>query len=434
MRYKKDFKNLISLSSIQISNAFLPLVIYPYILKTIGADNYAKVTVSEAISLIVLAFVIYSFEINGVSKVAGLDLKKDTKKISYIFSNIFFSRLGIFIFCLIITFLLAPFLEKELLLLLLCWMLVPLSYLIQSLWLFQALEKNESAAIFTLLSRLLSLGLIIFIIKVPSDFYLVPLIIGLCNLLGSLLSLFFILIKFKIKFFPVSITTIKYFFSNGKHIFLGNMSVTLYKGCNVIILSLINSSPVAIATYSMAEKLIKSLQATTRPLNQLFFPKVIRLIKNFNSPDIKVCKDIFKLIIPQIIVLLVLSIIVVFGYIFLNKYSAILKNFPDKDEIAYLFLIMVPSVFFGICNFMFGSAGLNYLNEEKYLFRSIFAVGIFSAVICVILSSVLSNIGAAISFTVSEFILLILILKRYNYNADGKIRISSQFNIPVKIK
>ena len=72
------------------------------------------------------------------------------------------------------------------------------------------------------------------------------------------------------------------------------------------------------------------------------------------------------------------------------------------------------AVFFGISNFMFGSAGLNFLSERKYFFKSIFLVGMLSVIITLSLTFFIGVFGAAISFVLSEVMLLILIIKKYN--------------------
>lgn len=410
---KKDFLNLISLTCIQVSNAFLPLIIFPYILKTVGSEFYSKITITEAISLIVLNFVIFSFEINGVSKVIGLDLEKDIKKLSSIFSNIFFTRVSIFILCLILIGLATPFFEKDFILLLFYWMLVPLSFIIQPLWLFQGLEKNVPPAIFTFISRLICILLITQLIKKPDNYILVPLIVGLSYIFGAVLSLVFVLVKLKIKLQIVTFSNIKCYLNNGKEIFLSNISVLLYRDFNVIILGFLHTNPISISIYSMAEKLIKALQATTRPLNQLFFPKVIYLLKNNSIPDTQLFKRIMKLVIPQLLILIGLTILLIIGYFYVKRYTSLLNNFPYKERITLLFLIMNIVVFFGILNFMLGIASLNYLNEKKYLFKIIFLVGIFNIIFCTILSFFWKEIGAAICFTLSEVFLFIFIAKKY---------------------
>lgn len=413
--------NFISLITVQASNALLPMIVFPYIFRTIGSDRFSKVVVTESISLIVLTFVIYSFEVNGVSKIIGLDLQKDIKEISRHFCEVLFCRLSIFMIFLVLLLLASPFLEKELLLPLAFWMLVPLSYIFQSFWFFQGIEENVLMASVTLASRIVCAGLIVLIIKSPAEYYLVPAIIGSCYFCGGILSFWIAKIKYKLEIHLPTKVDIITSFINGKEIFIGNMSVMLFRDVNVLILSSLGGSAVTVAIYSMAEKLIKCLQAVARPLNQLFYPKVIKMLKSHRKPDIDVFKQILRLTFPQLA-----SITALFGcmpvcYFLACDIFPYIRNYPQREQIAILVMIMSVSIFFGIFNFMFGVAGLNHLGEKLYLTKSIFIVGVSNLVYCVVLYSELGVTGAATAFVCSEVLLFVLIAKRYSIFQNSRV-------------
>lgn len=417
---KRNISNLVSLITIQASNALLPVLVFPYVFKILGAEKFSKIVVTESASLIVLTFVIYSFEVNGVSKIIGLDLKKDIQTISAYFSEVFFARLLIFSISMMLLVISSIFLEKELVLLLLFWMLIPLSYIFQSFWFFQGIEENAPLAAITLICRVACALIVIIAIKAPSDYYLVPVIIGLCYISGGLISFWLAKVKYKIEIQLPHKADMISVFSSGKEIFVGNMSVMLFRDMNVLILSSLGGSAVAIATYSMAEKLIKCLQAVARPLNQLFYPKVIRMLKDFRKPDIDVFKKIFCLTFPQLALIAALLVCMPVCYLLFVDVVSYIKNYPQKEQIALLVMVMSASILFGISNFMFGVAGLNHLGEKLYLTKSIFIVGVSNLVYCMILYSVYGVIGSAIAFVFSEVLLFMLIAKKYSVFKNRK--------------
>lgn len=410
---KHKLVNLTALATIQISNAVLPLVIFPFALGVIGSDLYAKVVLSEALSLFLLAIVLYSFEVDGVLQVVGLDPKVDAKKISHIFSGITYLRLSLFICCAPIFILVALLIDKQMVVLALFWALVPLSYAIQPNWLYQGLERNTPVAIITVLSRICILFVVLNALAGPTDYLVVPIAIGGFYLLGSICSLLYAMHQFGIRFVSVSATQLRQMLWSGKDVFLGNLSVTLYRDVNVIILSAMGSLGAGIAAYSMAEKLVKAIQASIRPLNQLFFPRAIRVARAAGSPGRPVFHALLKLTLPQLAVLAVLVLVLVLGYITIGTNITWVQRIENADYVASLVLLMSAGTFFGVSNFMFGSAGLNALGERRYLFFAILSTGLISLAISTLLVSVAGPLGAAISFVLAEIILLAIIARRY---------------------
>jgi len=60
--FRRSVANLVALGCIQLANALLPLVAYPFILGIVGAHNFSRVVVTETVMMAVLALVIYSFD------------------------------------------------------------------------------------------------------------------------------------------------------------------------------------------------------------------------------------------------------------------------------------------------------------------------------------------------------------------------------------
>ena len=139
---RKNSVNLISLVAIQGSNAILPLLVFPYILKKVGETNYSQIVIAEAVMFIAYAFVLYSFEVDGVSRVMQLVQEKKTVILSKLYTKILFIRLGILgIFAL--GFLVASlFLEKQMATLLFLWLVFPLGFILQSSYFYLAIEEN----------------------------------------------------------------------------------------------------------------------------------------------------------------------------------------------------------------------------------------------------------------------------------------------------
>tara|TARA_R110000868_G_scaffold8205_3_gene42624 strand:- start:212627 stop:213880 length:1254 start_codon:yes stop_codon:yes gene_type:complete len=408
---RKDIRNLLSLMLIQGSNGILPIFVFPYVLIKIGVDFYSSIAVSQAVALIIVTIVLYSFDVNGVSKVIQHLSNKDD--LSTVCSNIFYARSTILLACILVILIISPFLKSQFFILTLCWMMVPLSYIFQSTYLFLGLQNTLPLAVFVLISRAVLVGLIICFIHTAHDFFKVPLIVGGCYLISSVGAYFYAMAKFKIRFKKPSLRDILDYLYDGKEIFLGSVSVILYRDCNIIILSLLTHNAVAISAYSIANKLINALQATARPLNQLFFPKILIKLQKFTRPNKQAFKLVAKMTYPQIIILAFFIVSLAVVFILVSAFSNLLVHIPSKQLIALSCVIMFVAVFIGVANFMFGTAGLNQLGMKKYYAISMLKTGIITIVSGCILVLLFGGIGAAMNFVVGEALLFLFVVNKY---------------------
>jgi O-antigen/teichoic acid export membrane protein len=410
--FRKSLANLAALACIQVSNALLPLVAYPIILVAVGADRFSRVVVTESIMYVALAIVIYSFDVEGVSSIAGLKLESHLPQISAVYSEILLVRLGIVALCAVALAILYPFIDRTTFLLLAGWLLFPLSYALQSSWFFQGIERNVGPAIIIATSRLASLLLVKFVITQPRNFLLAPLIIGGAYTCAGILLVVFAVRRHGVRITFISRARGREALARGKEIFVGNISVTLYRGSNVLILNAISTNH-AVVVYSIAEKAIKVVQAGAAPLNQVFFPKVIRALGNMTAPSRAAFRSIFRYTFPQLAALaLGVAVVGGGGVLLRSKFAPSLRTM-QMDEIVKLVSIMLPAVFFGVANFMLGTGGLNYLGRRGYLAKSILATGVCNVGISFALVALFRANGAAVAYALAELVLFLLIARKY---------------------
>lgn len=408
----RDSRNLSSLYVIQVANALLPLVLFPHLLSVAGQVAYARIAVAEAVALGVLALALYSFEIDGVPRMVGLDLGRDRRFISEEFSTVLYARLLLFLVGAGVAVgavaLFAPGLTAPLAL----WLLFPLSYVLQSAWMLQGLETNFPLAISIVASRSAAILLVIWRVDGPEDILVVPSSVGGFALTGSLLLLLYLRIFRGVKLCRIPYARIRERLRQGRLIFFGNMSVFLYRDLNVLLLTAAGGTAIAVASYSLAEKLVKGLQVLARPMNQFFLPKAVRAIRGLQS-DEKALRRLLSMTLPQALVLLAVVAVAAVVWMVAGPQMPVLRDLPDRARIGGLALIMAPAVVFGIFNFMAGSVGLNNLGRRRHLFASLLTVGTLNVGICLGLAAALGSTGAAMAFVASEALLAILIIAGY---------------------
>ncbi|VVN65291.1 oligosaccharide flippase family protein [Pseudomonas fluorescens] len=410
---RKDLTNIASLACIQGANAILPIFIFPYVLHLFGSAKFSDLVVSEAVSLIILAVVLYSYEVNGVSRVVSSYARGGIAAASNVYCEIFFSRIIIWLVCAIAVLISGFFLQEQFFFSLLCWMLVPLSFIFQSTYFYQSIENNLPVAVFTLISRLSCCLVVFLFLKAEDPVYFLPLIVGGCYLAGGLASSIYLKAALGLKYISVSFSRLWECLHEGKDIFFGNIAVVLFRDSNLLVLSFFSVSPAAIASYSVVEKLIKAFQALIRPLNQFFFTRAIHSLRDENAPGPGAFVKVMKLTWMQLAALATILSGFIIIWLMFNDYLEFLRSYPNKQLMAGLFLFMTIGVFFGVANFMLGTAGLNNLNSKKYYAKVLILTGVVTVSACVTLTSIWGVYGAAISFVLGELILFTLITTKY---------------------
>lgn len=410
--WRRHGTNLVCLAAIQLANALLPLAIFPYLVTVLGAETYAQLAMAEALAVICLAVVIYSFDIDGVGEVVALEDQGDAAGVSRILSRILASRLTLFLGCVLLAVagvVVRPSLVSWLLL---AWMLMPLSFILQPNWLFQALEDNVAPAVAVVASRLLAAGLVVAGVRSAADCWRVPVLVGVSYLLGAIATLIWARRRFGLHFEAVSWREIRTQLRRGREVFLGNLSVALYRDFNVVLLGTAGVDGAGIAAYSLAEKVTKGVQAAARPLNQVFFPRALQALRGRLNPDREALRRLWRFVIPQWLALAGLIVALGAGYAAARRFG-LLNGFPRAGEVALLVGFMLPAVFLGVGNFILGSAGLNHLGARDRLLHAILAAGLLNLPVCLSLARGWGSHGAALSFVLAEAVVLGLVLRNY---------------------
>ena len=413
MKHTRDVVNLAALFGVQIASAALPLVVFPYLLVVAGQDMYSRVALSEAIALAVLTASLYSFDLDALSRVVGKDFKRDIDAISRAFSGVLFARLLIFVGAATVAVLGCLWQAPTLVLPLAWWLLLPLSHVLQSAWMFQGLEHNLPLALVTIASRVTGLALVLNIVESAADHWMVPMLIGSTALLGALALLLFAYFKLGLRLDRKASRDVPSLLRQGRSVFLGNASVFMYRDLNVLLLAAAGAGPASVALYSVAEKLVKGIQATVRPINQFFFPKAVRAIQGCGQADRRALQLLARLIWPQLAAVAAVIAALSLSWWLLSDRLPLLRDLPNRAAVAALILIMLPAVFLGVVNFMLGSVGLNHLHQHNQLFFCLLGVGLVSVAVCTVLSAAVGNQGAAAAFVLSELLLCALVLRRY---------------------
>ena len=405
----RTLQNYSSLALIQASNAVLPIIAFPVILTKFGSEEYARIVVTEALSLLSVSIVLYSFDLVGVRAIVQSDNKTRKSWLSALFFDVLVTRL--FIFAIIAGMLIfgVYFIRPDLLFYAMGWLLVPMSYAVQPNWFFQAHERNMPLALISFVTRA---SLLIYVLMLMPDTFSpqwIPTIIGSAFISGAAASMLYCVVVYELKPTYPTLPRVWNYIRSGKEICLSNFSVSFFRDSNVVIMGALSLSSDLIALYSLTEKFIKVVQASCRPLNQLFYPRVMRVAKSFPYPSPAYLRALLPLIFPQLTLLFAIWVAVISAAMMIFDPALLELSRDEYWLLVSAMTFMALATLFGICNFMLGAAGLNAVGYDKTFLTLVLGTGVMSLTINVLLISLLGFWGAAIGFVLSEGILLFLI-------------------------
>ena len=302
--HKKIVENYFFMTILQLLNSFFYLIIYPFVVNSLGVDNYGLYVFSYSIATYFITFVGFGFDIIGVRQIS-LNQTNDLEK-SNVLSAIFTAKILILIMSTLIFFVLVlsiDLLKTNFLVFRFSFMNI-LSGIFMPIWYFQGLQKMRIVTFIQVVCKIASLPLILYFVKNPDDLGIYSFIISITNIIGSLAAYYIIsrVHNIKIKFVQFNFV-IKYF--KDAMPYFWTIAIGTLKGQSVSLISGAFYSMKEVAYYDLAYKLVSMPNILLSSINTAMFPKII------NEYNINKIKKIIKL--EYILGLLSIVIFIIFG-------------------------------------------------------------------------------------------------------------------------
>lgn len=303
---KKIAENYFFMTLLLILNSFFGLLIYPYLIRTLGAESYGIYIFASTIVNYFICFIGFGFDMYGVRLIAEnpFSIKKKSNVLSIIFTTKLYLEIVSIILAILVSFVF-PILRTYFSVYIVCFANTLLNIFFPT-WYFQGVQKMRVVSYIQLIFKLLSLPFIFIFIKKPDDILLFAIIMTASSLLGALYAFIHLLVfeKLKISLVPIKHTLVyikesQYFFYTN---FLNMMKI---QTINLIIGT--RYSMTDLALYDLANRIVSIPLMLITNINSALFPKVV---SNFNVPLIKKI-----LMTERIIGILAVLTVVVFGKI-----------------------------------------------------------------------------------------------------------------------
>jgi len=280
-------ENYFFMTILQVLNSLFYLLIYPFLIRTLGAEGYGLYIFALSISTYFITFVGFGFDFPAVKSIAqnSNDQFVKTKTLSCVFTAKIYLEIISFIVFSIIVFTI-PNIRKNWFIFYICF-LQSLTNIFFPQWYFQGVQRMRVVTYIQLVFKLLSLPFIFFFIKNNFDAWKFALIVSLSSLSGAAIANYMIRSHEKIHIKWMSINEIKDWYHDALPFFWSSSAAIIkQQSILVIIGTFFKMSDVAL--YDLGYKIFSIPNILFSSINGALFPKIA------NDNRKSVIKKVFK--------------------------------------------------------------------------------------------------------------------------------------------
>lgn len=397
-------RKLVVVGLAQASEYIVPILAIPILIKYLGMSGYGKFALAQSLGYILIVICDYGFNLSAARKVAVS--RNNIISLSKISAAIQSAKIILLASLVIITLGIVFGVNnlnnyREIIFVA---FILPVGSVLNPHWLMIGLDKVAIVSVAMLICRGISLLLLTIFIPNNNDIQLAcgimfspPIIVGI-----SIWVYLRIVDGLRIE---------KLNFLNGvnelaeaKETFMATSVSSLFRLSNPLILGAV-SDAVHVAIYSLAEKIVKIAQEAIKPIVLTRYAKLSIIAADGDSDEIgKYITNTLKLAFIISIAVAMSCVIMVYPVV---EYVGV----DDKENaLKYAIFIMTPAILFGAGSMILGAFALVPLKHEKALLKAILITGLINAILSPVLCYTYDSKGAAISFLLSELILLMLLV------------------------
>ncbi len=281
-QYKKLISNFSYLTVINIVNRILPLIVVPYIVRTIGVEKFGVVTFAWAFASYGILITKYSFELTAVKHISlhKRNVEELSRYLWTVLSTRFVLTVLVFIVYVVLVFSVEKFYaEREVML---YTFIAVLADAMMPIYFFRGIEEMKYIAIFSIFSKLLYAAGVFVFVHAPEDYVYIPLLNGISLFTVGIYVLYYIHKKYTLRLIRPKITEMYLLLKEGKDIFWSNMSVSFYTTINPVLLGLFGSYS-AVGIYSLAEAIYNAYSSIIKSYTVVVYPHLAQYIDDLQQ-------------------------------------------------------------------------------------------------------------------------------------------------------
>lgn len=216
------YKNFFSLSLLQAVNLLIPLIVTPYLVQVLGLNYFGKITFAASVMAFFVMVADYGFNLYLTKEVALY--REDKAKLNQIFTVSVYARVILVVasFLLLLMSLFIPRFGADKTLFISSFCIV-LGQSFVPTWIFQGLDSIKPLAIINGLIKVSYIAIVFILIKKPDDYVRVNVLWGINGILCAIVSIFFLLQRYKFVFVKTRVSEISSVFQKGVSFFFSGI-------------------------------------------------------------------------------------------------------------------------------------------------------------------------------------------------------------------
>ena len=393
-------KNFIYSSIISISGLVSPLIIFPYITRTLGPNNYGLVSFANSFIQYFIVIATVGVPFYGIREIAKN--KNNIINRTKIFTEIVIIHIALSLIA-ILFYLLSIFYFtrcRENLDFFFWGILMIATFPLNIYWFFSGLEEFKYIAIRTVSLQVLQIIAIFFLVKSSNDsliFFLIPIAISIITTIIN--------IRYGLKFLVFSFLwkelEYKKHFKPLFYIFLFTIATSMYELLDTVILGFLSNNE-SVSFYTVANRINKIPITLVSILSPVLIPRMSFAAGQNDKIEMT------RLINKSISFVLLFSIPIIFGiYILAPEIVIVLSGTQFEPSIATIRLLSPATLILGLST-IFMLQILIPLSKDKYVLTSVFIGTIISLTLNFLLIPIINQNGAAIANIIAELTVLII--------------------------
>ena len=355
-----QIKNFGYLSALQLFTLFIPIIIYPYLIRVIGKEIWGEIVFAQVIISYASLFINFGFDVSATRDVSvNRDNPIELSKIvsSVFITKLFFGLISTLSVILLINFI--PFFSYHKLLYLYTF-IFGLGDIFFPIYFFLGIEKMKYITFINLFTKLLFLLFVFIFVKDKSDYILVPLFNGLGAAIGGIIAMVIAIKIYNIKILLVSIAILKSRINTSVNYFITDLSIVLKDRVNLLVIGTFIGFT-EVAYYDLGTKIVHIAQTPFSIINRVLLPS---FAKEFSRRKLILSVWIFTTVSFLIALLLIIFsdiIVIILGG----------GQMLPASNIIYIYAIVIPlACISSIYGIGLASQGVskNYMLSDLYSF------------------------------------------------------------------
>lgn len=290
-------KNAVSLAFVQLINFLTPLATLPYVLRTLGPNEYGKVIFYQAVAQYFSIFVDFGFQLSATKAIATA--QGDSRSLAQYAITVQTCRSLLALLSVLVwigIFLIFPEARQDSAIFLSC-LLAVIGTLLTPMWLFAGLGRVGTAAMVVAVTKICAIPLTFLFVNHENDAWRFALANSISVVAGGV-SCCLLITRWKLINFwaPPTGRDIRTTFEDGWHYFITVAAAAFYSTTNPILLGLVTSST-QVAYFGAADRIRTIALAPLQPISNAYFPVLSRLFASDDRAASSLLRRLFVLLV-----------------------------------------------------------------------------------------------------------------------------------------